>query len=203
MQVVVSAGWDDQVRTWRLEDGSSVTAVDAASRGVLSLALGALSDGTQVIVLLGRDDTVQIRRLSDLTLVGEPLRSSAEDAATERRAPGSVAVSTLPDGTLVVISSSSYFLAHPTARATAAWTVDVRRLDDGAPVGRPLTGFGFGMVPVSAARLADGTPVLLLGDIGRAEVHRLENRDHLATVRCSGSGFGSPSVAPTILDGAV
>ena len=63
---------------------------------VRSVAVGALRDGTPVIVGVG-DDMVRVWRLADGTPVGEPLRGHPIRA-------DSVAVWALPDGTPVIVS---------------------------------------------------------------------------------------------------
>ena len=87
---------------------------------VNAVAVGALPDGTPVIVSGGGDGTVRVWRLADGTPVGEPLRGHTGwvDA---------VAVGALPDGTPVIVSGGG------------DGTVRVWRLADGTPVGEPLT----------------------------------------------------------------
>ena len=79
------------------------------------MAVGALPDGTPVIVSGGCDGTVRVWRLADGTPVGEPL--------TGHHGPvNAVAVGALPDGTPVIISGG---IDH---------TVRVWRLADGTPL---------------------------------------------------------------------
>ena len=66
--------------------------------GVDAVAMGALPDGTPVIVSGSDDGTVRVWRLADGTPVGEPLPHSS--------LVSSVAVEALPDGTPVIISGS-------------------------------------------------------------------------------------------------
>ena len=88
---------------------------------VRAVAVGALPDGTPVIVSGGSDRTVRVWRLADGTPVGEPL--TGHDGTVE-----AVAVGALPDGTPVIVSGGD------------DGTVRVWRLADGTPVGKPLTG---------------------------------------------------------------
>ena len=89
--------------------------------GVAAVAVGALPDGTPVIVSGGGDGTVRVWRLADGTPVGEPLRGHAGRV-------DAVAVGALPDGTPVIVSGGG------------DGTVRVWRLADGTPVGEPLRG---------------------------------------------------------------
>ena len=86
-----------------------------------AVAVGALPDGTPVIVSGGGDGTVRVWRLADGTPVGEPLTGHAGGV-------NAVAVGALPDGTPVIVSGGD------------DGTVRVWRLADGTPVGEPLTG---------------------------------------------------------------
>ena len=85
------------------------------------MAVGALPDGTPVIVSGGGDGTVRVWRLADGAPVGEPLTGHAGGV-------DAVAVGALPDGTPVIVSGGY------------DGTVRVWRLADGTPVGEPLTG---------------------------------------------------------------
>ena len=62
-----------------------------------AVAVGALPDGTPVIVSGGRDCTVRVWRLADGAPVGEPLTGHGD-------AVYAVAVGALPDGTPVIVS---------------------------------------------------------------------------------------------------
>ena len=62
------------MRVWRLADGTPVgEPLTGHARGVNAVAVGALPDGTPVIVSGGADGTVRVWRLADGTPVGEPL----------------------------------------------------------------------------------------------------------------------------------
>ena len=134
---------------------------------VSAVAVGALPDGTPVIVSGGGDGTVRVWRLADGTPVGEPLRGHADWVTA-------VAVGALPDGTPVIVSGSGGDDGHGAGvaagrrhpgrgaaarprrrgergggRGAAGWhpghrqrrhdgTVRVWRLADGIPVGEPL-----------------------------------------------------------------
>ena len=120
------------------------------------MAVGALPDGTPVIVSGGRDGTVRVWRLADGTPVGEPL--TGHDGSV-----GAVAVGALPDGTPVIVSGGG-----------SDGTVRVWRLADGTPVGEPLTGHDGGVTAVAVGALPDGTPVIVSGsDDGTVRVWRL------------------------------
>ena len=124
---------------------------------VAAVAVGALPDGTPVVVSGGWDGTVRVWRLADGAPVGEPLTG-------HNSAVVAVAVGALPDGTPVVVSGSGY----------SDGTVRVWRLADGAPVGEPLTGHAGPVNAVAAGRLPDGTPVIVSGgDDGTVRVWRL------------------------------
>ena len=84
-----------------------------------AVAVGALPDGTPVIISGGEDAMVRVWRLADGTPVGEPLTGHDGDVLA-------VAVGALPDGTPVIVSGG------------ADGTVRVWRLADGTPVGEPL-----------------------------------------------------------------
>ena len=116
---------------------------------VNAVAVGALPDGTPVIVSGGSDGTVRVWRLADGAPVGEPL--TGHDGGVY-----AVAVGALPDGTPVIVSGGT------------DGTVRVWRLADGAPVGEPLTGHGGGVYAVAVGALPDGTPVIVSGGDGRA-----------------------------------
>ena len=123
--------------------------------GVYAVAVGALPDGTPVIVSGGGDGTVRVWRLADGTPVGEPLTGHGGVTA--------VAAGALPDGTPVIVSGGD------------DGTVRVWRLADGTPVGEPLTGHDGGVKAVAAGALPDGTPVIVSGgdDDGTVRVWRL------------------------------
>jgi WD40 repeat protein len=109
---------------WRLADG---TPVGEPLRGhvgpVSAVAVGALPDGTPVIVSGGGqgDFTVRVWRLADGTPVGKPL--PGHDGAVS-----AVAVGALPDGTPVIIVSGG--------RSGA--TLRMWRLADGILLAPPL-----------------------------------------------------------------
>jgi len=85
-----------------------------------AVAVGALPDGTPVIVSGGSaDGTVRIWRLADCAPVGEPLTGHASTVEA-------VAVGALPDGTQVIVSGGH-------SGAVRVW-----RLPDGTPVVPPL-----------------------------------------------------------------
>ena len=108
---------------------------------VRAVAVGALPDGTPVIVSGGEDATVRVWRLADGTPVGEPLRGHT--GAVE-----AVATGQLPDGTPVIVS----------ADVSEDATVRVWRLADGTPVGKPLRACVWA---VAVGALPDGTPVIV------------------------------------------
>ena len=85
----------------------------------MAVAVGALPDGTPVIVSGGRDGTVRVWRLADGTPVGEPLTGHTGGVMA-------VAVGALPDGTPVIVSGGR------------DGTVRVWRLADGTPLAHPL-----------------------------------------------------------------
>ena len=94
------------------------------------MAIGALPDGTPVIVSGGRDGTVP-GRLADGSPAGEPLRGHTSGVEA-------VAVGALPDGTPVIVGG----------RDGAVW---VWRLADGTPAGKPLAYMNwYGMSPFTA-----------------------------------------------------
>ncbi len=88
---------------------------------VNAVAVGALPDGTPVIVSGGHDGTVRVWRLADGAPAGEPLRGHDGRVAA-------VAVGALPDGTPVIVSGGGF----------GDGTVRVWRLADGSPLVPPL-----------------------------------------------------------------
>jgi len=123
---------------------------------VAAVAVGALPDGTPVIVSSGgyNDGTVRVWRLADGTPVGEPLTGHDEAVLA-------VAVGALPDGTPVIVSSGGDY---------SNGIVRVWRLADGTPVGEPLTGHFGAVLAVAVGSLPDGTPVIVSGGYGDATV---------------------------------
>ena len=111
---------------------------------VHAVAVGALPDGTPVIISGGNDGTVRVWRLADGTPVGQPL--TGHDGRVS-----AVAAGALPDGTPVIISGGN------------DGTVRVWRTADGTPAGEPLTGHRGGVNAVAAGALPDGTPVIISG----------------------------------------
>ncbi|HEY1818383.1 MAG TPA: hypothetical protein VGG83_00510, partial [Trebonia sp.] len=143
--VVVSAGGigdrsslDGIVRVWRLADGTPVGEPLPVHDSTVAVAVGALPDGTPVIVS-GGDGTVRVWRLADGAPVGEPLPVHDGRVAA--------AVGVLPDGTP---DGGGILTVHDGRVAVA-----VGALPDGTPV---IVSAGGGTVRVW--RLADGTPVL-------------------------------------------
>jgi WD40 repeat protein len=116
------------------------------THGVEAVAIGALPDGTPVIVSGSLDHTVRVWRLADGTPLGEPLRGHDGPVSA-------VAVGALPDGTPVIVSSGGQ----------DDGTVRVWRLADGAPVGGPLRGHDRSVSAVAVGALPDGTPVIVSG----------------------------------------
>jgi WD40 repeat protein len=138
-----TGGDDGPVRVWRLADGAPVGEPLTGHHGaVRAVAVGALPDGTPVIISGGWDGTVRVWRLADTTPGGEPL-------GRHTRAVRAVAAGALPDGIPVIISGG------------ADGTVRVWRLADGAPVGKPLTGHVGRVSAVAVGALPDGTPVII------------------------------------------
>ena len=140
----IGGAGDDTVRVWRLADGTPVGEPLAGhDGGVSAVAVGALPDGTPVIVSGGYAGTVQVWRLADGIPVGEPLAGHTGSVWT-------VAVGALQDGIPVIVSGGDS-------------TVRVWRLADGTPVGEPLVGHDGGVSAVGAGVLPDGAPVIVSG----------------------------------------
>jgi WD40 repeat protein len=132
------------VRMWRLADGAPVgQPLSGHTGGVNAVAVGALPDGTPMIVS-GGADAVRMWRLADGTPVGEPL--SGHDGAVL-----AVAVGALPDGTPAIVSGD------------AGGSVRVWRLDDGTSDEGPLSGHDGTVLAVAVGALPDGTPVIVSG----------------------------------------
>jgi DNA modification methylase len=109
-----------QLRVWRLADGAPVGEPLRGHTGpVVAVAVGALPDGTPVIVSGGEEATVRVWRLADGAPVGEPLRGHTAGVRA-------MAVGRLAEGTPVIVSGGEDA------------TVRVWRLADGAPVVPPL-----------------------------------------------------------------
>ena len=126
--------------------------------GVSAVAVGALPDGTPVIVSGGGygDGTVRVWRLADGTPAGEPLTG-------HRGAVTAVAVGALPDGTPVIVSGGGY-----------GDDLRVWRLADGTPVGELLTGHDGTVTAVAVGALPDRTPVIVSSSsTGTVRVWRL------------------------------
>ena len=180
------------VRVWRLADGTPVGEPLRGHDGwVTQVAVGALPDGTPVIVSGSADATVRVWRLADGTPVGEPLRGH-DDTVTE------VAVGALPDGTPVIVSGG------------VDATVRVWRLADGTPVGEPLRGHDGTVTEVAVGALPDGTPVIVSGGVdGTVRVWRLAGgtpvgeplRGHDGTVTEVAVG-ALPDGTPVIVSGS-
>ena len=111
------------MRVWRLADGAPVGQplhAGADAGGVEAVAVGALPDGTPVIVSAHDDyghGTVRVWRLADGAPVGEPLTGHVGRVHA-------VAVGALPDGTPVIVSGGG----------DSDGTVRVWRLADGTPL---------------------------------------------------------------------
>ena len=168
--VIVSGGTDGTVRLWRLADGAPAGSLyfgevvdtvevrfdvlDGAEverprryvDAVHAVAVGALPDGTPVIVSGGTDGTVRLWRLGSGDTAGKPPHGTDVVVAA-------VAVGALPDGTPVIVSGGS-----------DDGTVRLWRLADGSPARKPLHGTKYGKVTaVAAGALPDGTPVIVSG----------------------------------------
>ena len=155
-----------------------------------AVAVGALPDGTAVIVSGGQDGTVRVWRLADGAPLGEPLRGHDGMWA--------VAVGALPDGTAVIVDGGQ------------DGTVRVWRLADGAPLGEPLRGHDGAVMAVAVGTLPDGTPVIVSGggSDGTVRVWRLADgapvweplRGHDAGVTAVAVG-ALPDGTPVIISG--
>ena len=160
--------------------------------GVGAVAVGALPDGTPVIVSGDGDGTVRVWRLADGAPVGEPLRGHDSPV-------NAVAVGALPDGTPVIVSGGSY----------GDNTLRVWRLADGTPVGEPLRGHDGAVNAVAVGALPDGTPVIVSGGgDGTVRVWRLADgapvgeplRGHAGWVNAVAVG-ALPDGTPVIVSG--
>jgi len=130
--------------------------------GVLAVAVGALPDGTPVIVSGGGwragggggvfDGTVRVWRLADGTPVGEPLTGHTGPVEA-------VAAGALPDGTPVIVSGGGDFDG----------TVRVWRLADGTPLVPPLES------PESVGGVAVYGDVIVTATGADIAVHQLKN----------------------------
>jgi hypothetical protein len=133
-------------RPWRTRWSHRHGSLDYQARGennVLALTVGALPDGSPVVVSGGADGKLRVWRLADGAPVGKPITGH----------PGgvnAVATTAMPDATPVVVSGG------------ADGKLRVWRLADGAPVGKPITGHGE-VYAVTAGTLPDGTPVIISG----------------------------------------
>jgi WD40 repeat protein len=173
--VIVSGGGyggsygDGTVRVWRLADGTPVgQPLTGHTGGVDAVAVGALRDGTPVIVSGGEDGTVRRWRLEDGRPLGEPLRGHTGWV-------WALAVGVLPDGTPVIVSGGG-----------EDGTVRVWRLEDGTPAGEPITAHDAQVLAVAVGALPDGTPVIASGGSDRTvRVWRLED----------GTPLGKPIIA--------
>ena len=143
--VIISSG-DARESVWRLADGSTASLPSANHGGssVNAVAAGRLPDGTPVMISGGDDGTIQVCRLADGSLVGEPVNA-------QQGWVRALAAAALPDGAPVIISGGT----HSTVRL---W-----RLADGTAAGKPLPGHDHSVDALAAAALPDGTPVIISG----------------------------------------
>ena len=144
------------VRVWQLADGTSI---GEPQRGhdprVEAVAVGALPDGTLIIVSGGsHDGTMRVWRPADGISIAGPLRGHTQEV-------NSVAVGALRDGTLIIVSGSD------------DCTVRVWRLADGTPTGGPLPGHTDAVETVAVGALPDGTPVIVNSSKHTVRVWRL------------------------------
>ena len=158
-------------------------------REVSAVAVGALPDGTPVIVGGGGDGTVRVWRLADGSPAGEPLRGHTSGVEA-------VAVGALPDGTPVIVSGGG------------DGTVRVWRLADGSPAGEPLRGHTSGVEAVAVGALPDGTPVIVSGGgDGTVRVWRLADGTPAGKLRGHDGGVTAvaigalPDGTPVIISG--
>ena len=191
------------MRVWRLADGTPVGEPLRGHAGeVYAVAVGALPDGTPVIVSGGGDGTVRVWRLADGTPVGEPLtghdrrgvrgggrgaagrhpghrqrrrRRHGAGVAAGRRHPGrGAAAPATPAGWTRWRWGRCRTAPRSSSAAADDGTVRVWRLADGTPVGEPLTGHAGGVSAVAVGALPDGTPVIVSGGSdGTVRVWRL------------------------------
>jgi WD40 repeat protein len=117
---------------------------------VFAVAVGALPDGTRVIVSGSGDQTVRVWRLADGAPVRELLPGHGDAVYT-------LAVAVLADGTPVIVSGGGL----------TDGTVQVWRLADSTRVGKPLTGHKGPVYAVATGALPDGTPVVVSGSWDR------------------------------------
>jgi len=125
---------------------------------VNAVAVGALPDGSPVVVSGSDDETVRVWRLADGSPVGHPFTGHTSSVTA-------VAVGALPDGTPVVVSGGSY----------DDETVRVWQLADGSPVGHPFTGHTGSVNAVAVGALPDGTPVVVSGGDHTVRVWQLSD----------------------------
>ena len=154
------------------------------------MAVGALPDGTPVIVSGGWDDTVRVWRLADGTPVGEPLTGPSAGCTRWR---------------------SGRCRTAPRSSSAAAddGTVRVWRLADGTPVGEPLTGHTGTVDAVAVGALPDGTPVIVSGSGGRHGAGVAAGRRHPGRGAADrphrrgarGGGGALPDGTPVIVSG--
>jgi WD40 repeat protein len=165
------------VRVWRLADGDP----DRFQFGpVTSMAVGALPDGTPVIVYGDGDGTARVWRLADGARFRDP--HGGHDGVM------SVAVGALPDGTPVIVAGG------------VDGTVRVWRLADGAPVGDPHRGHDGPVTSVAVGALPDGTPVIVSGgDDGTVRVWRLADGTSLTEPLRVGAPISSVAMSRGLL----
>jgi WD40 repeat protein len=123
------------------------------------VAIGALSDGTPVVVSGSDDRTIRLWHLHDGTPLGRPI-AGHEDAVT------AVAVGALSDGTPVVVSGSD-------DRTMRLW-----HLDDGRSLAPPLP------AAITAVAIGEGTIVACHGaEIALHEIGPVSMRPEQESVR--------------------
>ena len=106
------------MRIWRLEDGKPLGRLTGHTGPVSAVAVGALPDGTPVVVTGSRDLTVRIWRLED----GKPLGRLTGHTGPVR----AVTIGATTDRSPVVVSSGQ-------DRTVRAW-----RLQNGIELGSPF-----------------------------------------------------------------
>ena len=134
-----------------------------------AVTVGALRDGTPVIVSGGRD-SLRVWWLADGTPVGESLTGDVGGVKA-------VAVGTLRHGTPVIVSVGN------------DGTMRVWRLADGTPVGEPLSGL---VTAVAVGALRHGTPVIVSNGYGGVRVWRPTRRPFSLGFRVVGRPVGEP-----------
>jgi WD40 repeat protein len=147
---VVSAGADRMIRLWDPLTWAEVAEPVACGRRVLMLSVVQLAGTRPVACALGADGLVRRHDLATGEVTGPPLRTGWQPRRPGGAFPGFMAAVAARDRGVIATCADS--------RSVHLWD-----LLTGEPAG-PVITLGARAYRMAAARLAEGTPVLVIGD---------------------------------------